>query len=297
MQPLVEVVRAPFADDLHEAVVVLAAALRARAVPGGERGRLVEEEEPRVAARRHRIGAVAAAELEPARDPALHLERPADAALRVVQAAAVAVHEPALRRGDELAERRHPVLERHGIERTILPSCSPASSRSCAARISSSGNDLVDDRARAAARDELVRALEVLAVPIVEPRMVSCFHQTRWSAAGGFGPVVAPQTAMRPSRAATSSDVLHVASPTCSTTTSAPRPPVASLHGRLHVPGRVIDAASAPSSRARSSFASLEEVTIDRAPSAFAIASAGGRDAAADAPQQHPLALAQAARA
>ena len=30
-------------------------------------------------------------------------------------------------------------LRRHGIVRTILPSCSPASSRSCAARISESG--------------------------------------------------------------------------------------------------------------------------------------------------------------
>jgi len=34
---------------------------------------------------------------------------------------------------------------------------------------------------------------------MVEPRTESCFHQTRCSAAGGFGPVVAPQTTMRPS--------------------------------------------------------------------------------------------------
>ena len=58
---------------------------------------------------------------------------------------------------------------------------------------------------------------------------MSCFHHTRWSAAGGFGPDVAPHTAIRPSRAATSNDVRHVASPTCSTTTFAPRPPVASF--------------------------------------------------------------------
>jgi hypothetical protein len=52
--------------------------------------------------------------------------------------------------------------------------------------------------------------------------MVSCFHQTRCSCAGGFGPDVAPQTATRPPGFATASEVFHVASPTCSTTTSIP---------------------------------------------------------------------------
>ena len=109
-------------------------------------------------------------------------------------------------------------------------------------------------------------------MPIVEPRIVSCFHQIRWSAAGGFGPVVAPQTAMRPSRAATSSDVRHVASPTWSTTMSAPRPSVASFTAAFTSPVAWLTVASAPSSRARASFSSLDDVTIVRAPSAFAIA-------------------------
>src|SRR5436305_520821 len=94
----------------------------------------------------------------------------------------------------------------------------------------------------------------------------------RCSAAGGFGPDVAPHTATRPSRAATSSDVRHVASPTCSTTTSAPRPPVASRTAALTSPLAWFTVASAPSSVARASFSSLDEVTIVCAPSAFAIA-------------------------
>ena len=35
-------------------------------------------------------------------------------------------------------------------------------------------------------------------MPIVEPSTSSCFHQKRWSCAGGFGPLVAPQTTTRP---------------------------------------------------------------------------------------------------
>src|SRR2546421_592537 len=109
---------------------------------------------------------------------------------------------------------------------------------------------------------------------MVEPRIESCFHQIRWSAAGGLGPLVAPQTAILPAWAATSSEVRHVASPTCSTTTSAPLPPVSSLTRAFTSSRAWSIAASAPSSRARSSFASLDDVTITRAPSAFAIASA-----------------------
>ena len=47
----------------------------------------------------------------------LHRVRPADPAVRVVQAAAVAVDEPARRVGDELAERRDTVLQRHPAQR------------------------------------------------------------------------------------------------------------------------------------------------------------------------------------
>ena len=46
------------------------------------------------------------------------------------------------------------------------------------------------------------------------------------------------------------------------------------LDRRRTSPVAWLTVASAPSSRARSSFASLDEVTITRAPSAFAIASA-----------------------
>ena len=53
--------------------------------------------------------------------------------------------------------------------------------------------------------------------------------------------MVAPHTAIRPSRAATSSEVRQVASPTCSTTTSAPCPPVASLTAAFTSPVGVVD--------------------------------------------------------
>ena len=114
MEPLVDGVGAFLADELHEADVVLAPALGARPVPGRERGRLVEEEQAGVAVRRHRpADAVAAAELEAARDPALHLPVAPDPAIRVVQTPAVAVDEPTLGRRDQLPERRDAVLERH----------------------------------------------------------------------------------------------------------------------------------------------------------------------------------------
>ena len=106
-----------------EAVVVLPAAQRARAVPGGERRRLVEEEELGEPARLHHRPALPAPELEPAGDPALHLEVAANASVRVVQAAAVAVDQAAGRGGDQLAARRDPVLERH---RAQPPSMRPA---------------------------------------------------------------------------------------------------------------------------------------------------------------------------
>ncbi len=64
-----------------------------------------------------------------------------------------------------------------------------------------------------------------------------------------------------------------MASPTCSSTTSTPWPPVASFTAAATSPVAWLTVASAPSSRARSSFSSLDEVTSARAPSAFAIAS------------------------
>ena len=53
-----------------------------------------------------------------------------------------------------------------------------------------------------------------------------------------------------------------------------PAPPVASFAAAATSPVAWLTTASAPSSRARSSFSSLDEVTSTRAPSAFAIVSA-----------------------
>ena len=100
------------APDRDETVVVLAPALRAGAVAGRERGHLVEEEELRVAAGLQQRASPPAAELEPARDPALHRVAAANAALRVVETAAIAVDESAGGICDQIAERRDPVLER-----------------------------------------------------------------------------------------------------------------------------------------------------------------------------------------
>ena len=81
------------AEERLQPSVVLAAALAAGAMPGGECGRLVEEEELREAAGLEQRVPAAALELEPAGDPALDRVGPADVAGVVVQAAAVAVDE------------------------------------------------------------------------------------------------------------------------------------------------------------------------------------------------------------
>ena len=104
--------RMQVAPDRDQTVVVLAPALRTGAVAGGERGHLVEEEQLRVAARLQKGAAPAAAELEPARDPAFHRVAAANAALGVVERAAIAVDEAPGRVGDQLAQGRDPVLER-----------------------------------------------------------------------------------------------------------------------------------------------------------------------------------------
>ncbi len=110
-------------------------------------------------------------------------------------------------------------------------------------------------------------------VPIVEPSTVSCFHQKRWSCAGGFGPLVAPQTTIRPAGRTAASDRAQVASPTVSTTTSTPAP-VASLTAATTSPSAWSTVTSAPHSRAIASFSALLEVTIVRTPSARQISNA-----------------------
>src|SRR5207248_11259176 len=91
--------------DRAEAVVVLAPAERARAVAGGERGGLVDEEELGELAWLHHRAALPALELEPAGDPAAHRPAAADAPRVVVQAAAGAVDEPGGGRRDQVGER------------------------------------------------------------------------------------------------------------------------------------------------------------------------------------------------
>jgi hypothetical protein len=107
---LVVVERRP---DFDQEVIVGAAAERAGPVPGREGRRLVEEEELREAARLQKRPAVPAAELEPTRDPALDLKAPADAALIVVKAAAVAVDKPTRGIRDQLSQWRDSILEGH----------------------------------------------------------------------------------------------------------------------------------------------------------------------------------------
>ncbi len=111
-------VRAPLArmelpPDLLEADVIVAPAEGARPVTRGERGGLVEEEELGELPRLEERPALPPLELEPAGDPPSDRIAPADTTLVVVQAAAVPVHEAACRIGDQLAERRDPVLQRH----------------------------------------------------------------------------------------------------------------------------------------------------------------------------------------
>jgi 8-oxo-dGTP pyrophosphatase MutT (NUDIX family) len=101
---------APHLDEPH---VVLATALGTRPVPGGQRGRLVEEEQFGEAPRLQKRMAPPTAELEPARDPPLDGERPPDVARGVVQAPAIPVHEAARRIRDQLTQRRDPVPQRH----------------------------------------------------------------------------------------------------------------------------------------------------------------------------------------
>src|SRR5258707_8087741 len=96
-----------------EAEEVAAGAVPARPVPGGQRGRLIEKEQCRPCARRHRV-APDALEVQNAADPRL---RPpaADTELtaRPVQASTIAHHQATGRVHDDLTSRQHPVLQRH----------------------------------------------------------------------------------------------------------------------------------------------------------------------------------------
>ena len=99
--------------DVQEAVVVGSPAEGAGAVAGGKRGRLVEKEQLGEPARPQQAPALPAAEFKLARDPAPAVVVAADSAGGVMQAAAISIDETPARVGDQLAEWRDPVLERH----------------------------------------------------------------------------------------------------------------------------------------------------------------------------------------
>jgi hypothetical protein len=91
-----------------------AAAVATRPVPGGQRGRLIEKEQRRPPARRHRI-APDTLPVQHAADPRLR-SPVANAQLTAlpVQTATIAHHQATGRIHDDLARRQHPVLQRHG---------------------------------------------------------------------------------------------------------------------------------------------------------------------------------------
>ena len=113
-----DLTRMQLGPDRGEAVVVLAAAERAWAMPGCERRRLVEEEQLGEAARLQECATLPAAELEPTGDPAPAGIAPPNAAGLVVQATSISVDKAAGGIRDEVAERRDPVLQRHVLRQT-----------------------------------------------------------------------------------------------------------------------------------------------------------------------------------
>jgi murein endopeptidase len=108
-----DLTRMQVAPERGQPVVVGASAEGTGPMPGGQRRRLVEKEQLGEAAGLEQGSALPAAELQPAGDPAPDGVTGPDAALLVVEAAAVAVDETARGVGDQLAERRYAVLTRH----------------------------------------------------------------------------------------------------------------------------------------------------------------------------------------
>ena len=88
-------------------------------------------------------------------------------------------------------------------------------------------------------------------VPIVEPTTDSCRKKTRLRSAGGFGPLVAPQTTIVPPGARDFSECDQVASPTVSITAST----------RFGSRASGSKAASAPRASAACRLASVRPVT------------------------------------
>ena len=170
---------------------------------------------------------------------------------------------------------RPPAIPQPGMRSSTLPNCSPASSRSCAARASASGNTVsitgrarplatsvvgrLEVRARAHRRAEHVELLPPDAVELRRRVRRRSSRRRRRPARRCARPRArSPRSPRRRARRRRRSRVRRSTRFTAARTS-----PVAWL-----------TVASAPSSRARSSFASLDEVASTCAPSAFAIASA-----------------------
>ena len=107
--------RVKLRPDLRQAVVVGSPAFGAGTMAGRQRGRLVEEEQLRVAAGRHEWGPTPSAKLQATGDPSLGCVEAANRAGVIVKAPAVAVDEASLGGRDQISQRRHAVLTWHAF--------------------------------------------------------------------------------------------------------------------------------------------------------------------------------------
>src|SRR5258706_1878530 len=117
MQHCIQVVGANWVADSYppgrlKTLIIGVAALGARPMAGGERRRLVKEEQLGIRVGTHEL-ASAPAKRGAAGDPAPDLPGAHKASGVVVQDATIAHQEASLREGDDLAKRRHPILQRH----------------------------------------------------------------------------------------------------------------------------------------------------------------------------------------
>src|SRR6202158_4957817 len=116
----VDVAREDFSDAITllpgsaKAVGIVATAEEARAMPGRERRRLVEKEQLGPAAAAHHL-APPPPEFADASEPRLARPAPRQQGLRfgIVDNAAVSGEHATVQRGDDIAGRRDPVLQRH----------------------------------------------------------------------------------------------------------------------------------------------------------------------------------------
>src|SRR5574337_526394 len=157
---------------------------------------------------------------------------------------------------------------------TILPNCSPDSSRSSASWMRSSVNTLSCTGCTVPRPQNSSSARNSCRSPSVEPMIWSWRMKMRRRSAGGWSPLVAPQTTRRPPRTSDFIAADQTACPTFSITRSTPRPLVSACTSRTTSCWLASIAWSAPRARARCSLAALREVTITRAPAALASCSA-----------------------